>query len=130
MRNKLTRSNCSNVILLGIAQGFAVLPGISRSGLTISALLIKGYDKTASLRFSFLLSVPVSIAASAYLFLFGDMVDIELKFFLLASLFAFIFGYLTMEVLIRISQKINFAKFCIFFGILAVAIAGLFWLVG
>ena len=125
---KLRTGGLNDWVLLGIVQGFAVLPGISRSGTTVSTLLIRGYEKTKSLQFSFLLSVPVSIAATVYLWLFGDLAEIELFFFVLAAAFAFVFGYLTMGVLIKISRKINFSKFCIFFGGLAVVIALIFWL--
>jgi len=50
-------------LLLGIAQGIAIIPGISRSGLTISALLFRGFDRIDAFRYSFLASIPAVIGA-------------------------------------------------------------------
>lgn len=129
-KRRISGARRRDMLLLAIAQGVAVLPGISRSGMTVSTLLIRGYEKTASLQFSFILSVPVSLMASAYLLLFGEMADIKAGHFLLAVVFAFIFGYLTMEWLVRVSRRVNFSKFCIFFGLLAITIALVFALMG
>jgi hypothetical protein len=52
-------------ILVGAVQGLAILPGISRSGMTSSALLFRSYDPPAAFRLSFLLSIPASIGAAA-----------------------------------------------------------------
>ncbi len=53
-----------DVILVGLAQALAVLPGLSRSGLTISAGLLRGFPKRFAVKFSFLLSVPAVIGAA------------------------------------------------------------------
>lgn len=53
-------------ILTGVLQGIAVLPGVSRSGATISALTIQGIDKQAATTFSFLLSIPIIIGSALY----------------------------------------------------------------
>ena len=126
--DKLTKAKKSDYIILGIAQGFAILPGISRSGMTVSALLLRGYEKTSSMKFSFLLSVPVSFAAAIYFIIFGDMADIGLVAYIIAGIFAFVFGYITMDVLIKVARQINFSKFCMFFGAMAVMIPVAFWL--
>jgi len=52
-------------LLVGVAQGVAILPGISRSGVTIAAGLLNGLDRDAAARFSFLLSVPAILGATA-----------------------------------------------------------------
>ncbi len=135
MRQKTRRARAlkqakpTDWLLLGVAQGFAVLPGISRSGMTVSALLMRGYDKKAGLQFSFLLSVPVSVAASVYLVLFSDLAGVGAGFLVLAGFIAFIFGYLTMDALVRLARGLNFAKFCIFFGGLAVVLGLILWMV-
>ena len=129
-RKPISAGGLPDHILLGIVQGVAVLPGISRSGMTVSALLMRGYKKTQGLVFSFLLSVPVSIASALYFLVFGDVVSAGAWLFVIAVLFSFVFGYLSMEALVRVSRKVNFSKFCIFFGGLAVVLAILLWLVG
>jgi undecaprenyl-diphosphatase len=115
-------------ILLGVVQAFAVLPGVSRSGMTVGTLLIRGFEKRQALVFSFLLAVPVSIAASAYFLVFGKVASVGLGLFFIAAFFAFIFGYLTMGGLVRLARDIDFSKFCIFFGSIAVILGTLLWL--
>ena len=56
----------SDAVVTGIAQGIAIVPGISRSGSTIATLLFKGVDGETAARFSFLLSVPIILGAGAY----------------------------------------------------------------
>ncbi len=53
-----------DVLIIGIAQAFALIPGTSRSGVTMSAALLLGFKRTAAARFSFLLSIPVIILAA------------------------------------------------------------------
>ena len=116
-------------ITLGLAQAVAVLPGISRSGMTVGTLLIRGFKKEQALVFSFLLSVPVSLASASYFLIFGSVASVGLWAFMIAIFFAFIFGYLTMNALVRIARDIDFSKFCVFFGSLAVVLTILLWLV-
>jgi len=53
----------TDAVLVGSLQGLAILPGVSRSGTTISALLLRGYDATTAFRLSFLLSIPAALGA-------------------------------------------------------------------
>ncbi len=126
----ISRGSYSDYALLGLAQALAVLPGISRSGMTVGALLMRGFKKNQALVFSFLLSVPVSVAAAVYFLVFGSVAGIGIWLFVIAAFFAFLFGYLSMGVLIRIARSVNFSSFCIFFGGLAVLISLLIWIAG
>lgn len=123
----ISKGAFSDHILLGLAQAFAVLPGISRSGMTVGTLLIRGFEKRQALVFSFMLSVPVSIAAAAYFIIFGEVASIGIWLFAIACFFAFVFGYMTMEGLIRIARSVDFSKFCYFFGGVAVSLALILW---
>jgi len=58
--------NLKIILFIGFAQALALIPGTSRSGITITAALLMGMSRTASARFSFLLSIPLIMAASAY----------------------------------------------------------------
>lgn len=104
-------------ILLGLIQGIATLPGVSRSGTTTSALLLRKFDETAALRLSFLMSLPVVFFGNIFL---------ELKNFTFSSfpiiglLTSFVFGLLTISGLIKLSKKINFNWFVLIFGILMI----------
>ena len=103
-------------ILLGIVQGFAVLPGLSRSGTTVATLLMRGYDDSLALKMSFLMSLPIVLAGNILL----NFRDFTFRPELLVGLVtAFIFGLLTINVLIRLAKKINFGYFVLIFALLS-----------
>lgn len=63
-RWKLDRMTLKSALLIGIAQSLALVPGVSRSGITITAALLLGYNRETSARFSFLLSLPIVFGAA------------------------------------------------------------------
>jgi undecaprenyl-diphosphatase len=107
----------TDAVITGIAQGFAVLPGISRSGTTYSVLLLRKYEANQALRLSFLMSIPAVAAATA------GLVLLEGIFFSAGSVLAigisFVVGYLTIGILLKAARKIDFSWFCIGLGILS-----------
>ena len=117
----------SDYLLVGLAQAFAILPGVSRSGMTITTLLMRKFRETEALTFSFLLSVPVSIASFAYFVTFGEITQVGINFLVVAAFSSFIFGYLSMSVLVKIANNADFSGFCMFFGSLAVFLALFLW---
>ena len=110
----------SDSVIMGIVQGFAALPGLSRSGLTVASLLLLKFDEEQALRLSFLMSIPIVLAGNVLL---------NIKDFnpspenLLGFLFSFIFGLATIHILLKVAKKINFAYFVLIFGLFMVAIA-------
>lgn len=64
-KNGLDQTNWLDAILIGIGQAFAVIPGVSRSGITITAARLRHLDREAAARFSFLLSTPIIAGAAA-----------------------------------------------------------------
>ncbi|MEX2052752.1 MAG: undecaprenyl-diphosphate phosphatase [Candidatus Paceibacterota bacterium] len=103
----------SDGITLGIVQGFSAMPGLSRSGLTVSALLLKNFKDNESLRLSFLMSLPIVLAGNILLNLNQSLLSLNN----LAALFtSFVFGYLTIHLLIRLAKKINFGYFVLVFA--------------
>ncbi len=106
----------------GLIQGIAILPGISRSGFTVSTILFEKYDQDQSLKLSFLMSVPVALASIGVDIIFGEgsvFGTIDLFTILIITVVSFIVGYLSMEILLKIAQKINFSYFCIFYGVIS-----------
>ncbi len=94
-------------LLIGIAQSFALIPGSSRSGTTITAGLFLGLKRETAARFSFLLSVP-AIAGSGLLELFEALKYIDTDGILkliIATITAAISGYLTIEFLLRFLKR-------------------------
>ncbi len=103
-----------DAVLTGIAQGLAALPGLSRSGLTISALLWRGVDKREALTLSFLLSVPANAAAGLYAALTSDYYASPQAAAALAL--SALVGFATIKSLIALAQKINFGWFVLLIG--------------
>jgi len=115
---KETNLRKSDSLLLGIVQGFSSLPGLSRSGITISTLLLKKFDDTSALRLSFLMSLPVVLFGNLLLNLNNFTLTSATIYGLLAS---FIFGLLTIHVLMSLSKRINFGWFVLVFAVLMMA---------
>ncbi len=112
------RSNIRNIdgLLIGIAQGVAILPGISRSGLTLCSLLVRGFDKKDALTLSFLLGIPASIGGSIYGLTSSE---ISLSVYnLIAVCVSFITGLITIRLMLNFAAKINFGVFVFTVGIL------------
>lgn len=105
-------------LILGVAQGLAVLPGLSRSGLTVSALLLRNVEDEAALRLSFLMSLPI-------VFLGNIVLNFEMLHpstitatGLWGLAFSFIFGLATIHILIKFARRVNFGYFVGVFGVL------------
>ncbi len=103
--------------LLGIIQGLAVLPGLSRSGLTVSTLLLRKFNSQASLKLSFLMSLPVVLGGNIILNFKHFVFSADLFLGLISS---FVFGLLTISLLLKLARKINFGYFVLVFGILVI----------
>ena len=119
--------------IAGLIQGIAILPGISRSGFTVSTILFEKYDQDQSLKLSFLMSVPVVLASIGMDIIFGEgsvFGTIDIFTILIITAVSFIVGYLSMELLLKIAQKINFSYFCILYGVLSFLIIIPFMLFG
>ena len=110
--------------IAGLIQGISILPGISRSGVTVSTILSQKYEQDSALKLSFLMSVPVVIASVAVDILFGDgsLLALDTSIIVITTLISFVVGYLTIELLVRVSKKVNFGYFCIIYGIIAFAV--------
>jgi len=106
-----------DAIILGFVQGFSALPGFSRSGLTVSALLFSKFDKKCALRLSFLMSLPIvlggNIVLQASSFGFSAMN-------LVGLVFSFIFGLATIHALLKVTEEVNFGYFVLVFGLLTI----------
>lgn len=110
--------NFKDALVLGIAQGFSALPGLSRSGLTVSFLLLKKFDKAVALRLSFLMSLPIVLAGNIVLNLRNfDNLGLE---DLVAFVFAFLAGIVTIHALFKLAEKINFGYFVLFFATIVI----------
>lgn len=101
---------------IGIAQALALVPGTSRSGITITVGMLMGLKRTQAVDFSFLLSIPIILGTSLYesrhLNLDDAGSEIELLVFGVAS--SFIFGLLSLKFLIRFLKKHSLDVFAVY----------------
>lgn len=115
--------------LVGVAQGIAVMPGISRSGATIGASVLRGVSRERAARFSFLLSVPVILGAGVLkardlppALASGAIDGLGLT---LAFIAALLFGILAIYVVLWLLKRARlsyFAAYCVLLGIAALII--------
>ncbi len=116
-----------DALTIGLVQGIAVLPGISRSGSTICAALFLGIDRELAGRYSFLLSIP-AILGALVLGLDGSLADssVSVAMMLLGGATAAVTGYVALKILLRVVRQgrlYRFAPYCWAIGLVALAVA-------
>ncbi len=122
----LEEMKLSQAFLIGCAQGLAVIPGTSRSGITMATGLLLGFNREAAARFSFLLSAPIIAGAGCYealeAFKSGNTLDLP---FITGFLAAFGSGFLVIAWLLRFLRTHSFYPFVIYRLLLAAIVWGL-----
>lgn len=111
-----------DMVLAGLAQGFSILPGISRSGTTITTLLMCGIEQELALKLSFIMSVPAVLGAIVLFDVRSGFKTAGCAFMVLSAL---IIGYLTIDLLLRFAKRVNFAYFCVSLGVLTLLVSQL-----
>jgi undecaprenyl-diphosphatase len=109
-----------HAVWVGLAQGLAITPGISRSGSTIAAGLFLGLEREAAARFSFLLSIPA--ICGAFVLKAGDL-NLEgsaLGPILIGVTMSAVSGYIALRLLIRLVRAGDFSKFAYYLWPLAI----------
>jgi len=113
-----------HAVAFGFAQSLALIPGVSRSGGTITAGLLLGYTREAAARYSFLLAVPAVLASGLYQLVksvgdFGKAGTPGLGVTLIATLVAFVVGYVVIIAFLRLISTHSFMPFVIYRIVLA-----------
>ncbi|QRV01411.1 undecaprenyl-diphosphate phosphatase [Arcanobacterium phocisimile] len=111
-------------VVLGFAQSMALIPGVSRSGGTITVGLLLGYTRSAAARVSFLLAIPAVLGSGFYRFISDDGTgpQVALAPLLIATLVAFIVGYAVIVWFLRLVETMSYMPFVIYRLILALAV--------
>ncbi|MEM3374314.1 MAG: undecaprenyl-diphosphate phosphatase [Candidatus Woesearchaeota archaeon] len=113
--------NFLNTFLMGVSQAIAILPGVSRSGITISTGLIQGIKQEEAAKFSFLMAIPPIFGAT--ILEIRNIGQIEnLSFAFIGVLFSMISGYLSLKFLLRIIKTNKFSYFSIYCFVLGLII--------
>ena len=119
----------NDAIAVGLAQALALIPGVSRSGATISAGLLMGLNREAAARFSFLLSIPAIVLSGVY-GLYGELGStgggVGLGPIIIATIASFIVGYAAIAFLLKWLARHSlwvFVWYRIALGIVVLALA-------
>lgn len=125
----LTNMTWKDAWIIGVMQCFAILPGTSRSGVTITAALMLGINRTSAANFSFLLAIPTILMSGALLAL--DFIEnpqtIDWTALIIGAALSFIAAYLCISIFLKVIDKIGMLPFVIYRLILGAII--LWWLV-
>jgi undecaprenyl-diphosphatase len=121
-----------DAVIIGISQAVAIIPGVSRSGITLSTGLMRGINRGDSARFSFLLSTPIvagAVVIHGYSIIKGHS-DIDLRLFTSGVIASFISGIFAIKFLLQYFKKHSMMVFVYYRIILAVAIVAGLWVKG
>lgn len=114
-----------DIVIIGLAQGIAAFPGVSRSGATVSTMLLMGVKPEDSFKLSFLALIPASIGAAGVTVLLsrasvGSVVDsLTVPVILLSILVAIIVGVVSIRTLLRVAGSRRIALLAFVLGVLA-----------
>lgn len=125
LKSKNREIDLKTSLWTGLAQGLAIFPGLSRSGLTIATQVFLGVDRVKAARFSFLMSIPIILGASmVYPLLdmdFSQAANINVKAFFWGFLTSFATGYLCVKYFMSLLGKVTlkcFSYYCFVVGAL------------
>lgn len=131
--NKSDRVNLKQALLIGLAQGVAVLPGFSRSGWTMATGLFTGLDRQTAARYSFLLSIPIILGASmVYPIIKIDIAEaVGYNWFaiLVGTVVSGIVGYLCIKYFMKFISKFSlnvFGYYCVIMGVFTLVFFNIF----
>ena len=120
IKNDLT---IKNILIIGILQILAIIPGVSRAGITITAGRLLNFDRYDSTKISFYLSIPALLGASILSLKDAVNENLEFNFFLIISIIlSFIFSYLTIKYFLIFIKKFSLKFFVIYRIILSLII--------
>lgn len=117
--------NKRNASYIGVAQGLAVLPGISRSGSTLVCGLLLGVNKEEALDFSFLMSIPIIIASAVYESFKLSFLQISINWLeiFIVMVSSFIFGVLSIKIMLKTVKNSKLYYFSIYLILLSFILA-------
>ncbi len=121
----LNQAKWKDALWIGIAQCFALVPGISRSGSTMTGARLLGFDRPSSARFSFMISAPITAAAIVFELRHWDQLvnsSVALGPLLVAGVSTFVFGILAIGGLLKLLRRFGYLSFAIYRVILALVV--------
>jgi undecaprenyl-diphosphatase len=129
-KGKVESMSRMDALLIGFAQAIALIPGVSRSGITISAGMMRGVSREQAARFSFLMSIPV-IGGAMLLQgrkLFGGDIDVDMAIVGAGFIASLITGVIVIKAFLAFLRKFPLHVFIVYRFLFAGAIVGWLWL--
>lgn len=122
MQTKSKPFSDKHAIYMGIMQGIAVLPGISRSGSTMAVGMMTGADKNQTCEFTFLMSIPIIIASAVFegLEAIKSGVNIQLMPAIIVFVTSFVFGILSIKLMLKTIKNNKLFAFSIYLVVMAI----------
>ncbi|MEZ5496345.1 MAG: undecaprenyl-diphosphate phosphatase [Gammaproteobacteria bacterium] len=117
LSEKLAKSNneitTKNAFLIGIGQVLALIPGASRSGVTMTTAMLQGYSKTQAAKFSFLLAIPALLMTTAYgtLKVYQNPEEYNPTGFIIILVLSFISSLISIKLFLKLIEKIKMSYF-------------------
>ncbi|MFH1454636.1 MAG: undecaprenyl-diphosphatase UppP [Armatimonadota bacterium] len=128
----IEKSNMLDAVVIGLSQAIALIPGVSRSGITMTAGIFRKFTREAAARFSFLMLIPIVSGAVVYKFLkvikAGELSQVLNLTYLTGILTAFISGYICIAFLLNYLKRKSFDIFVLYRIGLAAVIVLLYFL--
>ncbi len=124
----LTNLHLGDALLIGLSQALAIMPGVSRSGITMTCALFLGFTRETSARFSFLLATPIIAGAGLFhlrKWFKAPPEDLSVLAGALGFLAAVVSSYLTIKFLLRFLRRHTFLPFALYRLLLASVVLGL-----
>lgn len=121
----LRQINWKNALIIGLSQAVAIIPGVSRSGATITAGLFLGLRRQSAARFSFLLSTPIILGAT--IFKLPELLQVGINWPIILGVFVSVLsGYLAIKYLLLLIEKVGYGIFFWYRTALALLIIGFY----
>ncbi|EIW87550.1 UDP pyrophosphate phosphatase [Alishewanella agri BL06] len=120
----MEQMNWRQALIIGLAQAVALIPGTSRSGITMTAAMLLGLDKVSAARFSFLLSIPIIVLSGGYQAskLLSEPTQYDISGILLGMLLSFISALICIHFFLKIISRMGMLPFVIYRLLLGVGL--------
>lgn len=118
----ISQLNIVDSLFFGVAQAFAIIPGVSRSGVTITGGLFRNYKRDEAAKFSFLLGIPLIIGAAAFELRNIRIESLMSMYFLIGVFTSFVSAFLVIKYFLRYLKTNTFTPFVIYRILLSMVI--------
>lgn len=125
---KIGSTNLKDAVIIGFAQVLALIPGTSRSGITMTAALMLGLDRQSAARFSFLMAVPIILAAGLYesITLIQTSTIVDIKNFILTAFLSAISAFFAIHIFLKFIDKLGMLPFVMYRVVLGIVLVYIF----